>query len=56
MKGRGFQFDFVDQLIVLLVAVVILAANLGWIDSSIVAFWPVALVVIVLKELLYGHK
>jgi len=53
MKGRGFQFDFVDQMLVLLIGLMVLAANLGWISPVWVAYWPVVLIVIVLKEMMH---
>lgn len=52
-KGRGFQFDMLDQLLILLVAIVLLGANLGWISPVWAAYWPVALIVMVLKEMLH---
>lgn len=54
MKGRGFQFDFIDQLLVLVVALGVLSANFGWISPSLLAYWPVVLIIIVLKEMMHG--
>jgi hypothetical protein len=52
-KGRGFQFDMLDQLLILLIAILLLGANLGWISPNVAAYWPAVLVVLVLKEMVH---
>lgn len=56
MKGSNrFLFgemDLIDQLMLLLVGVVVLLVNLGFLDQIWLAYWPVVLIILALKELL----
>jgi hypothetical protein len=55
MKGIHFLFgemDMFDQLLLLLVGIVVLLVNLGLMSVSWLAYWPVLLIVIALKEML----
>ena len=54
-KYEGFfenTFDFTEKLILLLVGVVLLLINLGYLSYSWLAYWPILLVVLVLKAFL----
>jgi hypothetical protein len=60
MKGTGNHFlfgqmDLLDQLIMLLVGVALLAINLGWLPSAWLAYWPVILIVMAFKEMLQNN-
>ncbi len=47
--------DLLNQLIVILVGVTLLGVNLGWIDASVVSYWPIVLIVIGLRALLHNN-
>lgn len=59
MKGNnGFLFghlDLFDQLVILLVGVVLLMVNLGYLPHAWLAYWPVILIVAALKEMLQSN-
>ena len=44
--------DWFYTLLLILVGVVLLVVNLGFISSQILAYWPVLLILIALKEML----
>ncbi len=56
MKGSNHflfgEMDLFDQLVLLLVGVVILLVNLGMLSISWLAYWPIVLIIIALKEML----
>lgn len=49
------QMDLFDQLILLLVGVAILMINLGFLPHAWLAYWPVLLIVVALKEMLQSN-
>ena len=54
-KREGFfenTFDFAEKIIILLVGVVLLLINLGYMSYELLAYWPALLVVLVLKAFL----
>ena len=44
--------DWFYILLLVLVGFILLGVNLGFIDSQILAYWPVLLIVIALKEII----
>lgn len=57
-KSSHFLFgtmDMIDQLMLLLVGLVILLVNLGLVDSRILAYWPLVLIIIAVKEMLQSE-
>ena len=55
MKGSHFLFgemDLFDQLLLLLIGIVILLVNLEMLSISWLAYWPIVLIVVALKEML----
>lgn len=44
--------DWFYILLILVIGLVILAVNLGFISSTILTYWPILLIIIGLKELL----
>jgi hypothetical protein len=49
------RMDMIDQMILLLVGIVLLLVNLGLIDPQLIAFWPLVLVIIAIKEILQSN-
>jgi len=49
------QMDLFDQLVLLLVGVAILMINLGFLPMAWLAYWPVLLIVVALKEMLQNN-
>lgn len=47
-----FCFDFIDKLLILLLAVLVLLANIGVLGDAWIAYWPIFLVVWIIKEFL----
>ncbi len=48
--------DLLNQLIVVLLGAVLLLVNFGWLDASIIAYWPIILVIIGIRALLHGRN
>jgi|GEM_PF-4533238 len=48
--------DLLNQIIVILIGVVILFVNLGIMDSSILAYWPLIVVIIGLRSIMHNHR
>ena len=46
------ELDLFDQLLMLLIGVVVLLVNLGVLDRVWLAYWPVVLIVVAVKEML----
>ena len=44
--------DWFYTLIIVLLGIVILGVNLGFLNSQILAYWPLLLIVIALKEII----
>jgi len=49
------KFDTLDQLMLLLVGVVVLMVNLGFLPVALIGYWPIVLIVFVLKEMISGN-
>lgn len=49
------RLDLFDQLVLLLIGVVILMINLGYLPHAWLAYWPVILIVVALKEMLQNN-
>jgi hypothetical protein len=49
------RLDILDQLMLLLAGVVILMVNLGLLPVALIAYWPLLLIVFVLKEMLRSN-
>lgn len=45
-------FDFMEKLLILLVGIVLLLINLGFMSYEWMAYWPLILIVLVLKAFL----
>lgn len=57
-KGNHFLFgemDLFDQLILLVIGVVVLLVNLGFLDRAWLAYWPVLLVLVAFKEIMQNR-
>jgi uncharacterized membrane protein len=57
-KSSHFLFgemDMFDQLLIILVGLVALFINLGLIDYQWIAYWPILLIAIGLKEILQSN-
>ena len=48
--------DLLNQLLVIVVGIVVLFVNLGIMDSAILAFWPLVLIIIGLRGLMHNHR
>lgn len=51
----GMFHDWFYLMLLVLIGLVLLAANLGFISHTILAYWPVLLIVIALKEIIERH-
>jgi len=51
-KGNDIQFDLLDQLLILVLGVLLLAGNLGWIDPVFMGYWPLFPIIWVLKTII----
>ncbi len=49
------QLDMFDQLILLVIGVVVLFVNLGFLDRTWLAYWPVLLVLVAFKEIMQNR-
>ncbi|MBU1083068.1 hypothetical protein KKE14_01370 [Patescibacteria group bacterium] len=52
--GHMFK-DWFYTVLLLVVGLILLMINLGFVDSGLIAYWPLLLVMIGLKELLDRH-
>lgn len=56
MKGSNHflfgEMDLFDQLLLLLIGIVILLVNLGMLSVEWLAYWPIMLIIVALKEML----
>lgn len=48
--------DLLNQLIVVLVGIVLLLVNFGWLDSSFLSYWPLILIIVGLRALMHGRN
>jgi len=54
-EGMSIFNDWFYLLLLVLVGFVLLGTNLGFMPVSVIAYWPVLLIVIALKEILDRH-
>lgn len=48
--------DLLNQLLVILVGAALLLVNIGWMDASVLAYWPVILLIIGIRALMHGRN
>lgn len=48
-------WDLLDQLLLILIGLILLLANTGVIDQSIVGYWPAILIVFAVKDMIKGR-
>jgi uncharacterized membrane protein len=54
--GCGNIFnDWFYAIMVLIVGLLLLMINLGFVDSSFISFWPILIIIVGLKELMNRH-
>lgn len=52
--GNIFE-DWFYTVLILIVGLLLLMINMGFVESSLIAFWPVLLIIVGLRELLDRH-
>lgn len=59
-KEEGASFwagmDLIDHLLIIVLGVIFLFVNLGLMDSEIIKYWPIFLIVWGFKELIQTHR
>lgn len=54
-KSLSILDDWFYAILLLVIGLLLLMINLGWVSAGLIAYWPVILVIIGLKEILERH-